>query len=70
MRVTANYIVPGGPRELNLSQKDREQVLRALQHTTHPSAFDAAAHVVEVTLRGQSHPNFVRWVIGNGTRRK
>jgi hypothetical protein len=67
-RVTANYIVPGASRELNLSQRDRAAVLHALQHTTHPSAFDAAATVVEITLRGQSHPNFVRWAIGNGTR--
>jgi hypothetical protein len=67
-RMTATYIVPGAPRELNLSQRDRASVLHALQHTTHPSALDAAASVVEMTLRGQSHPNFVRWAIGNGTR--
>ncbi|KAF2137323.1 uncharacterized protein K452DRAFT_302080 [Aplosporella prunicola CBS 121167] len=67
-RVIAHYIAPGSPRELNLSARDRAAVLHALQHTTHPSAFTAVAAMVEATLRGQSHPNFVRWAICNGNQ--
>ena len=66
----AHYIAPGAPRELNLSHRDRTAVLHALQHTTHPSAFNSALTVVEGTLRGQLHPNFVRWSICNGNKPK
>ncbi|KAB2581048.1 putative regulator of g protein signaling superfamily protein [Lasiodiplodia theobromae] len=67
-RVIAHYIAPGAPRELNLSARDRSAVLHALQHTTHPSAFKIVAEMVEATLRGQAHPNFVRWSICNGNK--
>jgi hypothetical protein len=53
---------------LNLSHRDRGLVLHALQHTTHPSAFAPAVKVAEATLRGQSHPNFIRWSICNGNK--
>lgn len=43
-------------------------MLHALQHTTHPSAFKIVAEMVEATLRGQAHPNFVRWSICNGNK--
>ena len=42
--------------------------MHALQHTTHPSAFDPLFEVVEGTLLGQSHPNFIRWSICNGNK--
>ncbi|EOD46339.1 putative regulator of g protein signaling superfamily protein [Neofusicoccum parvum UCRNP2] len=67
-RVIAHYIAQGAPRELNLSARDRSAVLHALQHTTHPSAFKIVADMVEATLRGQAHPNFVRWSICNGNK--
>ncbi|KAK8226890.1 regulator of G protein-like protein [Phyllosticta capitalensis] len=67
-RVIAHYIAPGSPRELNLSGRDRSDVLHALQHTTHPSAFDRVAKMVEAILRGHAHPNFVRWSICNGNK--
>ncbi|KAK7539987.1 regulator of G protein-like protein [Phyllosticta citribraziliensis] len=67
-RVIAHYIAPGSPRELNLSGRDRADVLHALQHTTHPSAFDRVAKMVEAILRGHAHPNFVRWSICNGNK--
>ncbi|KAL8788801.1 MAG: hypothetical protein Q9213_001472 [Squamulea squamosa] len=69
-RVISHYIAPNSPRELNLSYKTRAAVLHALQHTTHPSAFSLVRDIVEGTLRGQSHPNFVRWSICNGNRPK
>ncbi|KAI4265768.1 MAG: hypothetical protein L6R38_009189 [Xanthoria sp. 2 TBL-2021] len=69
-RVISHYIAPDSPRELNLSHKTRTVVLHALQHTTHPSAFSPVRDLVEGTLRGQSHPNFVRWSICNGNKPK
>ena len=67
-RVISHYIAPGSPRELNLSHKDRAAVLHALQHTTHPSAFTVIRNMIEMTLRNQSHPNFIRWSICNGNK--
>jgi hypothetical protein len=67
-RVMRHYLAFTAPRELNLSHKDRAQCLHALQHTTHPSALTPAAQVAEATLRGQSHPNFIRWSICNGNK--
>lgn len=54
------------PRQLNLSARERKQLLIALSHTTHPTAFRQVARSVESTLRMQSHPNFIRWSICNG----
>lgn len=67
-RVMRHYITFGAPRELNLSHKDRALCLHALQHTTHPSALAPAVAIVEAALRGQSHPNFIRWSICNGNK--
>ncbi|KIW03286.1 uncharacterized protein PV09_05499 [Verruconis gallopava] len=69
-KVIANYLAPNAPRELNISYKDRTAVLHALQHTTHPSAFQILGTIVESTLRGQLHPNFIRWSICNGNKPK
>lgn len=67
-RIISIYIAENSPRELNLSAKERQAVLRALQHTTHPSAFREVVRTVEYSLRRQAHPNFIRWSIRNGNR--
>lgn len=67
-RVVTIYIVSGGPRQLNLSEKQRLALLLALQHTTHPSAFRGVATSIELNLRTQAHPNFIRWTICNGNQ--
>ncbi|KAH0556913.1 hypothetical protein GP486_005296 [Trichoglossum hirsutum] len=67
-KVVAHYIAPGSPRELNISARDRAELMLALQHTTHPSAFALIHTVVDLALRGCSHPNFIRWSICNGNR--
>ncbi len=67
-QIVSHYLALHSPRELNLSHRDRILVLHALQHTTHPSAFAPALKVAEATLRGQSHPNFIRWSICNGNK--
>jgi hypothetical protein len=56
------------PRELNLSGRERRAVLKALEYTTHPSAFREVINNVEYTLRHQAHPNFVRYAICNGNK--
>lgn len=65
-RVIATYVMDGAPRQLNLSARERKQLLTALSHTTHPTAFRQVAHSAEANLRLQAHPNFVRWSICNG----
>ncbi|MCJ1262664.1 hypothetical protein MMC22_002534 [Lobaria immixta] len=67
-RVISHYLAPNSPRELNLSHRTRATVLHALQHTTHPSALAPVKAMVEANLRGQSHPNFIRWSICNGNK--
>lgn len=67
-QIILHYLSFDSPRELNLSHKDRIATLHALQHTTHPSALLKAFQVVDIALRGQSHPNFIRWSICNGNK--
>lgn len=67
-RVMETYVFDGAPRQLNLSSRERSALLRALEYTTHPSAFSTVASTIEMTLRRQSHPNFIRWTICNGNR--
>lgn len=67
-RIIAIYIAKGGSRELNISSKQRQALLRALATTTHPSAFGDVVGTVEWSLRHQAHPNFIRWTICNGNR--
>ncbi|KAK4043560.1 hypothetical protein C8A01DRAFT_12949 [Parachaetomium inaequale] len=64
-RITRHYICPSAPRHLRLSQKDRAACLRAVQHTTHPSALLPAFLTSEATLRAHSHPAFIRWARRN-----
>ncbi|KAI0999137.1 hypothetical protein K3495_g9057 [Podosphaera aphanis] len=67
-RIMHHYIVRNSPRALNLSPMDRARCLHALQHTTHPSALSPAFNIANLTLQGQSHPNFIRWSICNGNK--
>lgn len=65
-RIVTIYIAEGSPRQLNLSAKERHNLLHALENTTHPSAFAGVLRTVEWSLRFQAHPNFIRWTICNG----
>ncbi|TKA73675.1 hypothetical protein B0A55_05624 [Friedmanniomyces simplex] len=67
-RIISVYIAGGSSRELNLSARERQALLHALQNTTHPTAFRSIIRTVEYSLRKQAHPNFVRWTICNGNR--
>ena len=67
-QILSHYIHPASPRELNLSHQTRSKLLHALQHTTHPSVFQPVIGPLLITLKNQSHPNFVRWTICNGNK--
>ncbi|MCJ1282876.1 hypothetical protein MMC26_002202 [Xylographa opegraphella] len=67
-KIMAYYLEPGSARELNLSHRDRQNLKQRLQHTTHPSAFTPIIEIISLTLRNQSHPNFIRWSMCNGNR--
>ena len=67
-RIIATYVADGGPRQLNLSSKERTGLMRNLATTTHPSAFQSVLRTIEWTLRHQAHPNFIRWTICNGNK--
>ncbi|KAA8908640.1 hypothetical protein FN846DRAFT_653865 [Sphaerosporella brunnea] len=67
-RIIAIYLAEGAPRELNLSSRDRQAVIKALARTTHPSALKHVKDHIEDLLRFQSHPNFIRWSICNGNK--
>lgn len=67
-RIITIYVADGGSRQLNLSAKERNALLHALENTTHPSAFRNVLTTVEFSLRSQNHPNFIRWTICNGNR--
>ncbi|KAH7350963.1 regulator of G protein-like protein [Rhexocercosporidium sp. MPI-PUGE-AT-0058] len=67
-RVMRHCLAFTAPQELKISHSDRAKCLHALQHTTHHSAFALAVKIAEATLRGQSHPNFIRWSICNGNK--
>jgi hypothetical protein len=69
-KIASHYLAEGSPRELNLSHRDRVAVMKALKVTTHPSALAPVISLIEIALRNQSHPNFVRWTICNGNRPK
>ncbi|EPS38647.1 hypothetical protein H072_7626 [Dactylellina haptotyla CBS 200.50] len=62
-RIAQMFLAPLSPFELNLSGRDRKDVLNALATTTHPSAFKSVLPQVEISLRQQSHPNFVRYAL-------
>lgn len=67
-RILTVYIIQDAPRQLNVSGGERHAILKALEYTTHPSAFREIINTVEYSLRRQAHPNFIRWAICNGNR--
>ena len=64
-RIITIYIKDGGSRQLNLSAKERDALIHALANTTHPSAFKQIVGTVDMFLRYQAHPNFIRWTVSN-----
>lgn len=64
-RIAKHYVSESSPRQLHLTQQDRENCLHAVSHTTHPSALLPAFIVVEASLKGRSHLAFIRWSLSN-----
>ncbi|ODH44930.1 hypothetical protein ACO22_00553 [Paracoccidioides brasiliensis] len=69
-KIYATYIANGASRQLNLTSKERENLMGAMECTTHPSAFKQVVDQVEWTLRHHSHPNFIRWTLNNCNRHR
>ncbi|KAK6336077.1 hypothetical protein TWF696_001646 [Orbilia brochopaga] len=69
-RIVQTFLVSMSPFELNLSSRDRNEVLDAIALTTHPSAFNAILPHVESSLRQQSHPNFIRHALSTAGDRR
>ncbi|KAK8006335.1 hypothetical protein PG991_012632 [Apiospora marii] len=67
-RIVRHYISTSGPRQLNLTHADRIACIQAVEHTTHPSALLPAFIAAETLLKGQCHPNFVKWSVSNSSR--
>ncbi|ORY55077.1 regulator of G protein-like protein [Pseudomassariella vexata] len=67
-RIVRHYISSTGPRQLNLTHSDRNSCMQAVQQTTHPSTLLPAFAAAEALLKGQSHPNFIRWSVSNSNR--
>lgn len=65
-----HYIAESSPRQLDLTQQDRDACLHAIFHTTHPSALLPAFIVAEANLKGCSHPAFIRWSVSNSNKPK
>ncbi|KAK8087075.1 hypothetical protein PG994_002049 [Apiospora phragmitis] len=67
-RIVGHYISTSGPRQLNLTHTDRIACIQAVEQTTHPSALLPTFTAAETLLKGQCHPNFVKWSISNSSR--
>jgi hypothetical protein len=67
-RVVKHYISESSPRQLDLAQQRRDACLHAISHTTHPSSLFPAFVAAEATLKGRSHPAFIRWSTSNATK--
>lgn len=65
MRISSNYLSPGAPHCLPLTQEMRTVVLQALNRTTHPSALAPIAELAAEHLRYSTHPKFIAWSITN-----
>ncbi|KAK8039286.1 regulator of g protein signaling superfamily protein [Apiospora rasikravindrae] len=67
-RIVRHYISTSGPRQLNLTHADRIACIQAVEQTTHPSALLPALIAAETLLKGQCHPNFIKWSISNSSQ--
>lgn len=67
-RIVKHYIAECSPRQLHLSQEDRDACLHAISHTTHPSALLPAFVAAEAALRARSHPAFISRSASNAAK--
>ncbi|KAL2069256.1 hypothetical protein VTL71DRAFT_15594 [Oculimacula yallundae] len=67
-RIAKAFILTDGPKQLNLSSKERELVLFALQRSNHPSSFAVALRAADQVLRNDSYPKFLQLATPNMNR--
>lgn len=67
-RIIADYIDPDGAHALNLSFKERELLIYAMQRNNHPSAMKIAFDCADRVLRSDSYPKFLQLATPNTNR--
>ncbi|KAL5317238.1 hypothetical protein ACEPPN_014333 [Leptodophora sp. 'Broadleaf-Isolate-01'] len=67
-RIANAFILPNGPKQLNLSSRERELVLYALSRSNHPSSFSVALRAADHVLRSDSYPKFLQLATPNMNR--
>lgn len=65
--ITATYLVPGAPSELNIPSKMRSKALEAIATSSSPHHLKPIADHCYLLLQSCSHRNFVRLGVSNGT---
>ena len=61
------FLAQGSPKELNIPDAMRKQVLKSISTSTNPQTLEPVASHVYLLLRSCSHRNFVRLGVSNGT---
>jgi putative Mn2+ efflux pump MntP len=68
LSIIANlFLVQGSPKELNIPDVMRKQVLKSISASTSPQNLEPVASHVYLILRSCSHRNFIRLGVSNGT---
>ena len=67
-RIANAFILPNGPKQLNLSSRERELVLYALARNNHPTSFSVALRAADHVLRNDSYPKFLQLATPNMNR--
>lgn len=67
-RIADAFILTNGPKQLNLSSRERELVLYALARNNHPSSFAVALRAADHVLRNDSYPKFLQLATPNMNR--
>ncbi|CZT50937.1 uncharacterized protein RSE6_12011 [Rhynchosporium secalis] len=67
-RIAKAFILTDGPKQLNLSSRERELVLYAIANNNHPSSFAVALRAADNVLRNDSYPKFLQLATPNMNR--
>ncbi|KAK0110069.1 hypothetical protein ONS95_002726 [Cadophora gregata] len=67
-RIANAFILPNGPKQLNLSSRERELVLYAIARNNHPTSFSVALRAADHVLRNDSYPKFLQLATPNMNR--
>lgn len=67
-RIAKAFVLTDGPKQLNLSFRERELVLHAIATNNHPSSFAVALRAADNVLRNDSYPKFLQLATPNMNR--